>query len=66
MIPAERNYHNLLAVVEALKTFRSDVDGVHSNLITDHKPNTFLDTQPNLSKLVQLLHYDIMTTLAQT
>ena len=48
LIPAEKNYHNLLAVVEALKTFRCYVDGVHFNLITDHKPNTFLDTQPNL------------------
>ena len=54
MVPAETNYHiteqELLAVIDALKAFRCYVDGVHFNLITDHKPNTFLDTQPTLSK----------------
>ena len=54
MVPAEKNYHvteqELLAVIEALRAFRCYVDGVHFNLITDHKPNTYLDTQPNMSR----------------
>ena len=54
MVPAEQNYHiteqELLAVMEALKAFRCYVDGIPFNLITDHKPNTFLDSQPTLSR----------------
>ncbi len=54
MVPAEQNYHiteqKLLAVIEALKAFRCYVDGIPFNLVTDHKPNTFLDTQPTLSR----------------
>ena len=55
-VPAEQNYHmteqELLAVIEALKAFRCNVDDIHIpfNLVTDHKPNTFLDTQPTLSR----------------
>jgi len=54
MVPAERNYHvteqELLAVIDALKAFRCYVDGVPFTLVTDHKPNTFLTTQPTLSR----------------
>ena len=54
MLPAEKNYHvteqELLPVIEALRSFRYYVDGVHFNLITDHKPNTYLDTQPAMSR----------------
>ncbi len=54
MVPAEQNYHiteqELLAVIEASKAFRCYVDGIPFNLVTDHKPNTFLDTQPTLSR----------------
>ena len=47
MVPAEQE---LLAVIEALRAFRCYVNGAHFNLITDHKPNTSLDTQPTLSQ----------------
>ena len=54
LVPAEQNYHiteqELLAVIEALKAFRCYVDGIPFNLVTDHKPNTFLDTQLTLSR----------------
>ena len=53
-LPAEKNYHvfeqELLAVFEALRVFRCYLDGVHCTLITDHKPNTYLDTQPTMSR----------------
>ena len=52
MTPAEQNYHiteqELLAVMEALKVFRCYLDGIEFNIVTDHKPNTFLDSQPTL------------------
>ena len=48
-MPAEQNYHvteqELLADMEALKAFCCYVDGIPFNLITDHKPDTLLDTQ---------------------
>ena len=54
LVPAEQNYHiteqEVLAVVEALKAFCCYVDGIPFNLVTDHKPKTFLDTQPTLSR----------------
>ena len=54
MVPAEQNYHiteqELLAVIDALKAFLCYVDGTPFNLVTDQKPNTFLDTQPTLSR----------------
>ena len=40
----------LLAVVHALQTWRCYLEGVHFLLITDHKPNTFFQTQPILSR----------------
>jgi hypothetical protein len=40
----------LLAVVHALQTWRCYLEGVHFDLITDHKPNTFFQTQPTLSR----------------
>ena len=54
MVPAEQNHHfteqELLAVIEALKAFRCYVDGIPFDLVTDHKPNIFLGTQPMLSR----------------
>jgi len=54
MVLAEQNYHiteqELLAVIEALKAFRCYVDGIPFDLVTDHKPNIFLGTQPMLSR----------------
>ncbi len=53
-VPAEQYYHmteqELLAVIEALKAFRCYVDGIPFNLVTNRKPDTFLDTQPTLSR----------------
>ena len=46
-VPAEQE---LLAVLEALKAFRCYVDGIPFNLVTNRKPDTFLDTQPTLSR----------------
>lgn len=40
----------LLAVVYALQTWRCYLEGVKFLLITDHKPNTFFQTQPILSR----------------
>ena len=54
VVSAEQNYHiteqELLAVIEALKAFRTYVDDIPFNLVTDHNPDTFLDTQPTLSR----------------
>ena len=54
MVHAEQNYHiteqELLADIEALKAFWCYVDGIPFNLVTDHIPNTFLDTQPTFSR----------------
>ncbi len=54
MVPAEQNNHiteqELLAVFKALKAFWCYADGIPFNLVTDHNPNTFLDTQPILSR----------------
>ena len=40
----------LLGVVHALQTWRCYLEGVHFTLVTDHKPNTFFQTQPILSR----------------
>ena len=55
MVPAERNYvvteQELLATVEALRVFRCYLLlGQQFSLVTDNKPNTFLETQPTLSR----------------
>ena len=54
MIAPEMHYVNyeqeLLAAIVALKVFRCYLLGNHFNLITDNKPNTYLDTQPTLSR----------------
>lgn len=54
MTDPERNYVNheqeLLAAISALKVFRCYLLGNHFDLITDNKPNTYLDTQPTLSR----------------
>ena len=55
MTAAERNYvvteQELLATVEALRVFRCYLEsGKQFNLVTDNKPNTFLLTQPVLSR----------------
>ena len=55
MTAAERNYvvteQELLATVEALRVFRCYLlSGKQFNLVTDNRPNTFLQTQPTLSR----------------
>jgi hypothetical protein len=40
----------LLEVMHALQTWRCYLEGVHFVLVTDHKPNTFFQTQPILSR----------------
>ena len=55
MSSAERNYpvseQELLAVVHALRAWRCYLEGaVGLTIITDHKPNTFLDSQAVLSR----------------
>jgi hypothetical protein len=40
----------LLSVVHALQTWRCYLEGVPFCLVTDHKPNTFFETQPILSR----------------
>ena len=54
MSPAERNYgageQELLAVVHAMRTWRCYVEGAKCTLVTDHAPNTFLQSQPTLSR----------------
>jgi hypothetical protein len=51
---AELNYttteQECLAVVHALKVWRCYLEGVKFTVITDHCPNTFLATQPLLSR----------------
>jgi hypothetical protein len=54
-IPAERNYttteQELLSVVHAFKTWRCYLDGAPQvTVFTDHRANTFLQTQPTLSR----------------
>jgi hypothetical protein len=52
--PAEQNYstteQELLAVVHALRTWRCYLEGSEFTVVTDHHPNTFLQTQPHLSR----------------
>ena len=54
LIPAERNYttteQEALAVVHALKVWRCYLEGVPFVVVTDHCPNTYLPTQPLLSR----------------
>ncbi len=55
MTAAERNYvvteQELLATVEALRVFRCYLlSGKQFNLVTDNRPNTFLQSQPILSR----------------
>ncbi|DBA66290.1 TPA: hypothetical protein ACH3X2_14339 [Trebouxia sp. C0005] len=55
MTAAERNYvvteQELLATVEALRVFRCYLlSGQQFSLVTDNRPNTFLQTQPTLSR----------------
>ena len=54
MTDPEKNYVNheqeLLAAIVALKVFRCYLLGNHFTLITDNKPNTYLDSQPTLSR----------------
>ena len=55
MTAAERNYvvteQELLATVEALRVFRCYLlSGKQFNLVTDNRPNNFLQTQPILSR----------------
>ena len=54
MSPAECNYHigeqELLAVVQAMRTWRCYLEGVKSMVVTDRNPITSLQTQPVLSR----------------
>ena len=54
MTDPARNYANheqeLLAAIVALKVFWCYLLGNHFTLITDDKPNTYLDSQPTLSR----------------
>jgi hypothetical protein len=54
LLPAERNYgvgeQELLAVVHAMRTWRCYLEGVKSVVVTDHNPNTYLQTVPTLSR----------------
>jgi hypothetical protein len=50
----EQNYttteREMLAVVHALRVWRCYLEGVYFEVETDHKCNTFLKSQPNLSR----------------
>jgi hypothetical protein len=52
--PAEQNYNvteqEMLGVIHALKTWRCYLEGSVFTVVTDHCPNTFFDTQVNLSR----------------
>lgn len=52
---AEKNYttteQELLGVINALKQWRCYLEGPQITLVTDHNPNTFIDTQKSLSRL---------------
>jgi len=53
--PTETRYttteQELLAVVHAMRTLRCYLEGcVNCTVVTDHRPLTFFDTQPNLSR----------------
>lgn len=54
LIPAELNYttteQELLASVHALQAWRCYLEGTKFTLVTDHCPNTYLQTQPMLSR----------------
>jgi hypothetical protein len=51
--PTEQNYtvteQKMLGVIHALKTWRCYLEGSDFTVVTDHCPNTFFDTQVNLS-----------------
>ena len=51
---AEKNYsvhdRELLSIVTCCKAWRPYLDGQRTTVITDHKPLTYLATQPNLNK----------------
>jgi hypothetical protein len=52
--PPEQNYtvteQEMLGVDHALKTWRCYLEGSDFTVVTDHCPNTFFDTQVNLSR----------------
>jgi hypothetical protein len=52
--PPEQNYtvteQEMLGVVHALKVWRCYLEGSDFTVVTDHCPNTFFDTQVNLSR----------------
>jgi hypothetical protein len=52
--PAEQNYtvteQEMLGVIHASKTWRCYLEGGDFTVVTDHCPNTFFDTQVNLSR----------------
>ena len=54
LTPAESNWitgdQELWAVIHALKTWRWALEGTKFKVVTDHNPNTHMQTQPNLSR----------------
>ena len=54
MSTAEQKYtateQEMLAVIHALKVWRCYLEGVAFTIVTDHNPNTYFQTQPNLSR----------------
>ena len=52
--PAEQNYtvteQEMLGVIHALQTWRCYLEGSEFTVVTDHCPNTFFNTQANLSR----------------
>jgi hypothetical protein len=68
MIPAELNYHageqELLAVIHALTVWRCYLEGAEFTVVTDHNPNTFMASKPDLrgrkarwSEFLQRFHF---------
>jgi hypothetical protein len=54
LLPAEQNYtvteQKMLGVIHALKTWLCYLEGSDFTVVTDHCPDTFFDTQVNLSR----------------
>jgi hypothetical protein len=52
--PAEQNYivteQKMPGVIHALKTWQCYLEGIDFTVVTDLRPNTFFDTQVNLSR----------------
>ena len=64
---AERQYpageQELLAVIMALKQWRCCLEGAHGGvtMVTDHKPNTFLDTKPAVQLFIRQVSWHFLS-----